>query len=184
MVSSPPMPHRYPQEAVLRDGRRVLLRPFTEKDVDALYDFFHRLPAEYRRFAWDPIDNRALIESWGRNIDYSKVFPLLALDGHHVVADATLHRRDGGPLRLVGRIRWFVDPDYRGVGLGTTLVNQLIKIARERGLRHLSCMLISDLEADAVRTLEGLGFRSIVQPAYGTDPDGNQHDMTKLILQL
>lgn len=184
MVSSAPMPHRYPQEAVLRDGRRVLLRPFAEKDVDGLYDFFHRLPGEYRRFAWDPIDNHALIESWGRNIDYSKVFPLLALDGQRVVADATLHRRDGGPLRLVGRIRWFVDPAFRGVGLGTTLVNQLIRIARERGLRHLSCLLISDLEADAVTTLQGLGFQSYVQPGYGTDPDGNQHDMTKLILQL
>ena len=39
------MPHRYPQEAVLRDGRRVLLRPFAEKDVDALYEFFQHLPS-------------------------------------------------------------------------------------------------------------------------------------------
>jgi GNAT superfamily N-acetyltransferase len=176
--------HRYPQEAALRDGRRVLIRPFAEKDVDALYDFFHRMPTEYRRFAWDNVDNRSLVESWGRNIDYSKVFPLLAVDGHHVVADATLHIRDGGPLRLVGRVKWMVDPAFRGAGLGTSLVNQLIGIARERGLRHISCMLISDLEADAVHTLQNLGFQSIVQPGYGTDPDGNQHDMTKLILKL
>src|SRR2546428_7551297 len=70
------MPHRYPQEAVLRDGRRVLIRPFTANDVGALYDFFHTLPNDYKRFAWDLVDNRALIESWGRNIDYGKVFPL------------------------------------------------------------------------------------------------------------
>lgn len=178
------MPHRYPQEAVLRDGRRVLLRPFSPKDVDALYDFFHRMPAEYRRFAWDDVSNRALIESWGLNIDYAKAFPLIALDGNRIVADATLHIRDKGPLRLVGRVKWMLDPEYRGDGLGTAMVNQLIKIARERGLRHASCMLISDLEADAVTTLEGLGFKSFVQPGYGTDPDGNQHDMTKLILKL
>ena len=178
------MPHRYPQEAALRDGRRVLLRPFTEKDVDALYDFFHRMPVEYRRFAWDNVDNRALIEAWGREVDYSKVFPLLALDGSRVVADATLHMRRGGPLRLVGRIKWMIDPAWRGVGMGTLLVKQLINIARERGMRHVSCMLISDLEADAVKTLEGLGFDCYVQPGYGTDPDGNQHDMTKLVLRL
>ncbi|MGZ5443746.1 MAG: N-acetyltransferase family protein [Thermoanaerobaculia bacterium] len=178
------MPHRYPQEAALRDGRRVLIRPFATKDVDALYDFFHRMPIEYRRFAWDNVDSRPLIESWGRDIDYGKVFPLIALDGNRIVADATLHRRDGGPLRLVGRVKWMLDPAFRGVGLGMILVQQLIKIARERGLRHLSCMLISDLEADAVKTLEGLGFSSLVQPGYGTDPDGNQHDMTKLILKL
>ena len=178
------MPHRYPQEAVLRDGRRVLLRPFNAKDTDSLYEFFHRLPMNYRRFAWDNIDNRQLIETWGREIDYERVFPLIALDGNRIVADATLHRRNGGPLRLVGRIKWMIDPDFRGVGLGTTLVNQLIGIARERGLRHVNSMLISDLEADAVKTLEGLGFTSYVQPGYGTDPDGNQHDMTKLILKL
>lgn len=178
------MPHRYPQEAALRDGRRVLLRPFSEKDVDALYDFFHRMPVEYRRFAWDNVDNPALVAAWGREIDYDKVFPLLALDGQRVVADATLHLRKGGPLRLVGRIKWMIDPQFRGAGLGTVLVQRLIDIARERGLRHVSCMLISDLEADAVKTLEGLGFKSNVEPGYGTDPDGNQHDMTKLSLKL
>ena len=178
------MPHRYPQECALRDGRRVLLRPFAEKDVDALYDFFHRMPLEYRRFAWDNVDNRALIERWGRSIDYAKAFPLIALDGGRIVADATLHIRDGGPLRLVGRIKWMLDPEFRGVGLGGTLVNHLVKIARERGMRHVNAMLISDLEADAVHTLQGLGFTSFVQPGYGTDPDGNQHDMTKLILKL
>lgn len=176
--------HRYPQEAVLRDGRRVLLRPFTEKDVDLLYGFFRRLPSEYRRFAWDAIDNRAVVEQWGRDIDYAKTFPLLAIDGQRVVADATLHRRHGGPLRLVGRIRWMLDPGFRGVGLGTALVNHFIGIARERGLRHLNCMVISDLEADAVKTLQGLGFSSHVIPQYGTDPDGNQHDMTNLVLRL
>jgi len=178
------MPSRYPQEAALRDGRRVLIRPFTGRDTGPLYDFFRRLPEETRRFAWDRIDDRNLVESWGLNLDYGKTFPLLALDGSRVVADATLHRREGGPLRLVGRVKWLLDPGYRGVGLGTLLVNQFINHARANGLRHLTCMLISDLEADAVRTLEGLGFDSFVVPGYGTDPDGNQHDMTKLVLRL
>lgn len=178
------MPNRYPQEAALRDGRRVMIRPFTGRDTGVLYDFFQRLPEETRRFAWDRIDDRTLVESWGRNLDYEKAFPLLAVNGSRVVADATLHRREGGPLRLVGRIKWFLDPDYRGVGLGTLLVHQFVNHARANGLRHLSCMLISDLEADAIRTLQGLGFDSFVVPGYGTDPDGNQHDMTKLVLRL
>ena len=77
-----------------------------------------------------------------------------------------------------------LDPAFRGAGLGTALVNHFIASARSIGLRHLSCMLISDLEADAVKTLEGLGFTSTRQPGYGTDPDGNQHDMTKLVFRL
>jgi GNAT superfamily N-acetyltransferase len=175
---------RYPQEAVLRDGRRLLVRPFTENDVDPLYEFFMRLPEDVRRFAWDRIDNRALVESWGRELDYGKVLPLLAWDGHKVVADATLHRREGSPLRLVGRIKWLLDPEYRGLGLGTLLVNNFITTARSNGLRHLTCMLISDLEADAVKTLSELGFEGHTVPGYGTDPDGNQHDMIKMVLKL
>ena len=178
------MPDRFPQEAVLRDGRRLLIRPFTAGDTRALYEFFQRLPAEVRRFAWDRIDSWPLVESWGRELDYGKVLPLLALDGSRVVADATLHRRHGSPLRLVGRVKWLIDPEYRGVGLGTTLVNDFIRIARADGLRHLTCMLISDLESDAVEPLSGLGFAGYTIPGYGTDPDGNQHDMIKMVLKL
>ncbi|HEX7190958.1 MAG TPA: GNAT family N-acetyltransferase [Thermoanaerobaculia bacterium] len=178
------MPHRFPQEAVLRDGRRVILRPMNERDGDGLFEFFQRMPVSHRRFAWDAVENRSVIEEWSRNIDYARVFPLLATSGSKIIADATLHRRRGGPLRMVGRIRWMIEPEFRGVGLGTIMVNHLIDIARDHGLRHLSCMLISDLEADAVQTLTTLGFKSYVEPGYGTDPDGNQHDMTKLVLRL
>jgi len=174
----------FPQEAVLRDGKRILLRPFHESDGEPLWEFFQGLPAELRRFAWDNISDPALVQGWSRNIDYSRVLPLLALHDQRIVADATLHRREGGPLRLVGRIKWLMDPAYRGLGLGTTLVNTFINIGRQQGLRHLSCMLISDLEADAVRTLAELGFEQTSHPDYGADPDGAAHDMVKLVLRL
>lgn len=178
------MPDRFPQEAVLRDGRRVLIRPFAEHDTNALFDFFQGLPAEIRRFAWDPIDDPALIDSWGANIDYSRVLPLIAVNGGRIVADATMHCRDRGPLRLVGRIKWLLDPEYRAQGLGITLVNNFISIARDYGLRHLSCMPIADLEADAIQTLTDLGFEQYSIPGYGADPDGKAYDMVKLVLRL
>jgi GNAT superfamily N-acetyltransferase len=178
------MPERFPMEAALRDGTRLLVRPLHGDDTPALYDFFQRLPYDSRRFAWDDVGDRDLIESWGANLDYDKVLPLLALDGTKIVAEATLHRRRGGPLRLVGRIKWMIDPDYRGRGLGTVLVHEFVRIATSRGLRHLVCMLIADLEHDAVQTLEEVGFASHVIPHYGTDPDGAQHDMVMMVLKL
>lgn len=175
---------RYPQQAVLRDGRKILIRPFDEADADALFAFFQRLPGESRSFAWDRIDQRSLVDTWAANIDYGKVFPLLALDGSKIVADATLHRREYGPLRLVGRIKWLIDPEYRGAGLGTLLVNHFIDTARHNGLRYLSCMLVSDLEEDAIATLSELGFETYTVPDYGADPEGGTHDMTKMTLRL
>lgn len=178
------MPDRFPQETVLRNGARVLIRPFNGGDTEALWEFFQGLPPELRRFAWDNVEDRALIEAWGRNIDYSKVFPLIALTGNRIVADATLHRRVRGPLRLVARTKWLIDPEYRGQGLGTSLVNHLISTARLHGLRHLTCMPIADLEQDAIDTLTGLGFEKLLIPGYGADPDGNPYDMVKLVLKL
>jgi len=178
------MSNRYPQEAVTRDGRRLLIRPFTASDGDALFDLFQRLPEEDRRFAWDRIDDRSIIEGWCRNLDYDKVYPLIALDGTKIVADASLHRRERGPLRLVGRFKWLIDPDYRSVGLGSLLVNRFIGIGRREGLHHLTCMLISDLEEDAIQVLASQGFESYQFPGYGVDPDGDSHDMTKMILKL
>lgn len=178
------MPNRFPIEATLRDSRRVLIRPFTAQDTDALFSFFQHLPVSVKRCAWEHIEDRGLVESWGRNLNYDRVLPVLALDGTRVVADATLHRRGGGPLRRVGRIKWLMDPEYRGLGLGTVLVNSFISIAAASGLRHLTCMLIPDAEGDAIETLRELGFTEHVFPGYGTDPDGNAHDMVKLILPL
>ena len=178
------MPSRFPKEVVLRDGRRVLIRLFTARDPQALFEFFGRLPADVRRFAWDNIDDPGLVQSWGRQIDYARTLPLLAVDGQKIVADATLHRRDRGPLRRVGRVKWLLDPEYRGQGLGTTLINDFIAVARNQGLRNLTCMLIADIEKDAVVTLRELGFDEYPIPSYGTDPDGAQHDMVKLVLKL
>ena len=178
------MPTRFPHEAVLRDGRKVLIRPFAQHDARELFEFFKRLPPETRRFAWENIEDPGTIRAWSENLNYEQTLPLLAFDGTKVVAEAVLHRRMRGPLRLVGRVKWLIDAEWRRNGLGTLMISEFIRIARERGLRHLTCMLITDLESDAIHVLEHLGFKSAVFESYGTDPDGNQHDMTKLILKL
>ena len=77
-----------------------------------------------------------------------------------------------------------IDPEYRGQGLGTTLVNDFIAVARDYGLRYLSCMPIAELEGDAIDTLLNLGFEQFPIPGYGADPDGNSYDMVKLVLRI
>ena len=125
------MPHRFPQEAALRDGRRVMLRPFAKRDVGALYEFFQHLPEASRRFAWDRIGDRAVVERWGVELDYEKVMPLLALEtasGSSPTPRCT--GAEHGPLRLTGRVKWTIDPEFRGVGLGSLLINHFIDTAK------------------------------------------------------
>lgn len=176
--------NRYPTTTILSDGHRVIVRPFQADDAAGLHDFFLGLPVDWRRFAWDRIESRGLIERWADNIDYDRVLPLLAFDGPRVVADASLHRRDHGPLRLVGRVKWLIDPEFRDVGLGTMLVNLLMDAARDMGLRHVTCMLISELESDTIEVLKRLGFKEYRIPDYGVDPDWAAHDMSKLVFSF
>lgn len=175
---------RFPLQAAMRDGRSAIIRPFTPEDTEALFEFFQGLPQEVRRFAWDRIDSWELVKAWGEELDHDKAVPLLALDGKKVVGDATIHYREGGPLRRVARVKWLLDPAWRGVGLGRTLIDCFIQMARHNGMRHLTCMLIKDLEVNAIETLRTLGFDSYTIPGYGTDPDGSQHDMVMMILRL
>jgi GNAT superfamily N-acetyltransferase len=178
------MSDHFPCEVGLKDGTRVLVRRLTESDGPALWAFFQRQPLELRRLAWDDVSDRDLVESWARNVDYESTLPMVAVHGSKIIADATLRYRPRGPLRLSGRVRWFIDADYRGRGLGTILANLLIQVGRENGLRHLTCMLSKRLESRDIEILRERGFSSHEFPGYGTDPDGSPEDLTYLVCAL
>lgn len=52
----------------------------------------------------------------------------MALVGEDIVADATLHRHRAGACRHIGGIRVVVDPDYRNMGIGSSLVREVVDI--------------------------------------------------------
>jgi ribosomal protein S18 acetylase RimI-like enzyme len=53
------------------------------------------------------------------------------------VGDVTLHMRQVGWKRHVGNVRVVVSSDYRGKGLGTLLINEIVELAGEFGLEKL-----------------------------------------------
>ena len=178
------MPIQFPQEAGLRDARRVIIRPFAPTDADNLHAFFRSLPESTKRSAWDRIEAREVVDSWVEDLDYEKAVSLLALDGTNIVADATLHYRRYGPLRRVGRLKWLMDPAWYGVGVGVALITNFIQMARDNGLRHLTCILMDKFEDESRETLNRMGFKEYRLPMYGTNPDGDACDMIKMVLEL
>ncbi len=178
------MPIQFPQEAGLRDARRVIIRPFTPLDADALHEFFRSLPEATKRSAWSRIEAREVIDSWAEDLDHEKAVSLLALDGTQIVADATLHYRRYGPLRRVGRLNWLIDPAWYDVGVGVALITNFIQMARDNGLRWLTCILMDKLEDESRATLNRMGFKEYRIPEYGTNPDGDPCDMIKMVLGL
>jgi len=147
----------YQKEAVLKDGTKILLRPMAPEDKEALYEFFKGVSEEEARYLRDDVKSRLLIESWAKNLDYSRTLPILALKGDIIIADATINRRRSGWKWHLGTVRIFVHNDYRNLGLGELMVNELARIAYGLGIEKL-ILEIPDTNAAVINTFTKAGF--------------------------
>ncbi len=175
---------RFPQRITLRDGTPATLRLLEKQDTDALFQFFQGLSEDVRRFLWEDVTDKKVIEGWTRDINYNLVLPVLAEVRDRIVADATLHRRPRGPHRHVGRVRVVVHQDFLGKGLGTILTRTFIEIGTQVGLKFLTCMLAEE-EVEAIQTLRGLGFKmAAILPSYFMDPKGKIYNTLMMMRKL
>jgi GNAT superfamily N-acetyltransferase len=155
-----------------------------KEDADRLYAFFARVPREDRLFLRDDVSIRDVIDSWTQELDYEKVLPLVAEVGGNIVGDATLHRRKFGWTSHVGKVRLVIDKDYRGKGLGTVLIEELIDIAKKAGLEQLVAELMSN-QTGALSAFKRLGFeKEAVFFNYVKDQMGEERNLVVMIKNL
>ena len=147
----------YHKEVSLKDGTKILLRPMAATDKDALYEFFKAVSEEEARYLRDDVKSRLLIESWAKNLDYSRTLPILALKGDLIIADATINRRQFGWKWHLGTVRIFVHNEYRNLGLGEIMVGELVQIAYKLGIEKL-VLEIPDTNTAVINTFTKVGF--------------------------
>ena len=175
----------YPKTLTLPDGQEVVLRPMVQQDAQALLDFFLRIPEEDRFYLKEDVTSPSVIQRWAQDLDYDRALPLLAVVDGRIVADGTLHRRRAGARRHVGELRVVVDPRYRGRGIGTAILKELILIARDRGLDRLVFELVEGVQERAIQTASSLGFVRLASlPGHVRDIGGRPHDLVIMELLL
>jgi RimJ/RimL family protein N-acetyltransferase len=173
----------YRQVVTLKDGTRVLLRPMTKDDRQALIDLFAQVSPEERRYFRSGINDPEVVGGWVDALDYNKVLPLVAIIGDKLVGDASLHFQTG-PKRHIGELRIFLSKDYRFRGLGGRMLDALIEIARRRGLYMLEVETIADTPA-IIATFQNVGFiNKCVYEDYFMMADGQLHDQVHMLLRL
>ncbi len=178
------MAQEYPKEVKVKDGSAVVLRLFEKNDTDALFAFFAKLPESDRLFLKDNVTDRALIERWATELNYEKVFPLLAWKGSEVVADATLHKNLSGWMKHVGTIRIATAPEYQRKGLGSVLANELFLHALRSGLEKIVAEMM-ETQHGAKKVFEKLGFKQeAVLQGHVRDQIGVRHDLLILTKDL
>lgn len=171
----------YPKTMKLPDGAELTVRPMNSDDGDRLGRFFQALPKEDRLFMKHDVTQREVIEGWVRDIDYDRVFPLLALDGEEVVADATLHFSPAGWSRHVGEIRMAVAARFQDRGLRRMLSRELAARAVELGLDKIQYLAFEGHQA-AITLCQRLGLtQTAVLPGLLKDWRGRMHNMVVMV---
>jgi len=173
---------RYPQKVTLKDGTELVLRAMNKQDDRALMDFFESLEDEDRLYLRNDVSSYRVVREWFNNLNYKRVFPLLAVEDDRIVANATLHRKPYGWMRHVGEIRIVVSPDFRKRGLARTMFTELIETAAEAGLEKLTAeMALSQTGAIAVFRKAGFQDEAILK-GYIRDAKDESHDLLVMTL--
>jgi GNAT superfamily N-acetyltransferase len=174
----------YPRQITLKSGSACEIRPLESTDEKAFHDFFRAIPAPERLFIKHRVDDPGVIADWCRNIDLGRILPLLAVADGRIMADASLHQQLGGWKRHIGRVSVLVHPEFRGRGLASALVDELMQIGRDIGLEKMEAEFIGDQER-AITVFSQLGFRTLLRlDDYVKDMQAQSHDYVLMGVDL
>jgi len=175
---------RFPRHVKLKDAKRAIFRVLEKTDEKPLHLLFQSIPERERMFIKHRVTDIKVIREWCRKIDVGRNLPIVALVGGKIVGLATLHQQLGGWKRHIGRVSVLVHPEYRGRGIATRLIGEILDIARSAGLEKAEAEFIGEQEA-AIKMFALLGFSQLVHlDDYVKDMQAIAHDYVLMGLQL
>jgi acetyltransferase len=163
-----PYPKEWEQDATLRNGQRVFIRPVRPED-EAIYTAFLARVGEQDlrlRFFSAMREFKHAFVARLTQIDYARAIAFVALDRQtgdllgeaRLHADANLERGEYGVL---------IRSDMKGLGLGWEMMRLLIEWARRQGLRVIEGQVLRE-NATMLAMCRELGFTVQPDPA---DPE-------------
>ena len=174
----------YPKKLPLRDGSEATVRPLELGDELKLMEFMSSIPYDESVYFRDDVRNPKVIEKWARHIDLERVMPLIALDGEKIIAEWTLHVNQHGWTRHHADIRGFVTPKYRGRGLATRMVKELLAVAGQLDVERVIIELVEP-QQELLKRYQRIGFKvETVLKDWVKDLKGRLNDMYLLSMQL
>ena len=174
---------QYRQVRTLKSGMRVLFRPLNPDDAEALVALLASATPEDSLYMRNDPTDRELIMSWARDVDLLKVFPLIAQVNDRIVGDATLHFGTGYRRHLAS-LRIYLAPEFRRLGIGSLMLQNLVAIVRRLGLQQLIAEVLSP-QVQVMKALEALGFqREYRHRDYFMTAHGETVDMDVFVLRL
>lgn len=165
-MHEPQPPPGYPADLedtlTLRDGRVVEVRPILPTDFDQLVEAIDAADEEtllLRFFTTAPNLSDARIH-YLAEVDYESRLALVALDTEE--RGVAVARYEGEPGSDTAEVAVAVDPDWRRLGLATTLLSRLERPAMDHGITRFEALYLPQNQAvAAVFAILGYSDQSI-----------------------
>jgi len=168
----------------LKDGKEVLIRPLTSRDLDRLMEFYRSLPLEDRRYLRVDVTNREVVSQRIKLIEKGNVYRLIGLDKDNIVADGALELSGEEWRKHQGELRVIVARPYRRRGLGMIMMRELYFLAAEKNLEKVVAKMMRPQKAAQI-ICRKLGFREeALLPDYVKDLSGKTQDLIIMVCDL
>jgi RimJ/RimL family protein N-acetyltransferase len=166
----------YPWTTTL-DDKQVTLRLMRAEDRDALLAFARSLPADDMLFLSIDITQPEAVDGWAREIESGRAVTVLAEADGKIIGHGTLNCNNLTWTRHLGEIQLLISPDFRGVGLGNLLADEVTAVARAKNLQKVVARMASE-QRGARQVFERLGFTvEALLADYVIDRQGRTHDL-------
>jgi len=158
-VTEPPAgyPAAWEEDAVLKDGFTVRIRPIIPSDAEALQDFVKGMSTESSYFRFFRVKRELTEHELGEftTIDYRSHMALIAIADGRLVGVGRYSSIDARPGNA--EVAFTVADDMRGHGIGTLLVFRVAAYARANGITDFTAYVLSDNHA-MMRVFRNAGF--------------------------
>lgn len=174
-----------PKESLLNNGETVIFKALIRDDEEAVRAFFHDIPDHEVEGFRDQVPDPRTVGTWIRQLDPSRVLPLAAWNGTRtrIIGLASLNRM-AGAYRHVAEIYVVVGSQHRQLGLGSSLIKELIEIGTRQGLYFLKAKVLIENQL-AVRAFRQLGFEvKATLEDYFMTRDGKTKDVALMLKRL
>jgi RimJ/RimL family protein N-acetyltransferase len=158
----------------LKDGREVSLRRLMPEDKEQLLSMVTSLSRAALMWSNSPYDEER-ISRWMS--DTESGLSVVAIFENTIVGVAAIHQYTRPRQMGIGGMMIYLHQDFHGVGLGTVMTENLLVLAKNKGLHRIHLEVVEENEA-AVRLYKKLGFKveGILKDAY-YGADEKYHNM-------
>jgi putative acetyltransferase len=158
----------------LKNGESVVVREFHLEDKEKLIELYESLSDEAVRWGMPPYTRDRLERGWFSNLQ--NLMPIVAFHGDRIVGHAQIFKSPHSRRKGTGDLAIYLHQDFHNIGLGTTMLAELLRLARKEGLHRISLHVVADNKL-AVRLYEKFGFKieGVLKDSYFGE-DGKYYD--------